>query len=559
MLWSLVMSDRINFSTHPDLYRHWRLELAPPVARLVLDVDETGGIFNGYDLKLNSYDIGVDIELNDAVQRLRFEHPEIKAVMIVSGKPNTFCAGANIRMLAGASHEHKVNFCKFTNETRNAIEDATNNSQQHYIAALNGTAAGGGYELALATDTILLVDDGNASVSLPEVPLLAVLPGTGGLTRLVDKRKIRRDIADTFCTLEEGMRGERALKARLVDEAPRRSVFEQRCMEVLHDKAADSDRPDMETTVALDELRKTIHSDSIDYHYVSVTFDRESGNAILETRGPDTGVPENTRQAEQQGDTFWPLKLMRELDDALLELRFNESGIGTVFLKSVGNLELVAGFDAFLELHKQSWFIREVNLYIRRVLTRLDLTSRSLFTLIEPGSCFGGFLAEIIFAADRSFMLDGKLEAHNNDAPAALCLSDGNFGRYPSVNGLSRLQIRFLGEPETLQAAEQLIGKELGAAEAEQAGLVTMALDDLDWEDELRILTEERAAFSPDALTGMEANLRFAGPETMESKIFARLTAWQNWIFQRPNAVGPKGSLQSYGTGRRPEFDKKRN
>jgi benzoyl-CoA-dihydrodiol lyase len=552
------MTQRIEFSTHPDKYRHWKLQIDPPVARLILDVDETAGMFEGYELKLNSYDIGVDIELNDALQRLRFEHPEVKAVLLASGKPNTFCAGANIRMLARASHVHKVNFCKFTNETRNAIEDASANSGQRFLAAINGTAAGGGYELALAADEILLIDDGNAAVSLPEVPLLAVLPGTGGLTRVVDKRKVRRDVADHFCTLEEGLRGDRAVRARLVDETIPRSKFEARCEARLRELAALSDRPDATTTVVLIPLLKTVSADGIDYPLVSVRLNRNERHATLEVRGPQSPVPADATAAEAEGAAFWPLAVMRELDDALLELRFNETELGTVFLESRGDLERVAAYDDFLEHHRDHWFVREVNLFGRRVLKRLDLTSRSLFARIEPGSCFAGLLAEIVLAADRSYMLDGNFEGRETEPPAALRLGHGNFGRYTMVNGLTRLQTRFLGEPQTLVAAETLIGTSLDATAAEEAGLVTFALDDLDWEDELRILQEERAGFSPDALTGMEANLRFPGPETMESKIFARLSAWQNWIFQRPNAVGAEGALPLYGTGRRPKYDKTR-
>jgi benzoyl-CoA-dihydrodiol lyase len=550
------MSTRIDFATHPGRYRHWRLEIAPPFARLLLDVDDNGGWFDGYSLKLNSYDIGVDIELADAVQRLRFEHPEVKAVLLGSAKPGTFCAGANIRMLASASHAHKVNFCKFTNETRNAIEDATNNSSQIYVAAINGTAAGGGYELALAADKILLVDDGKAAVSLPEVPLLAVLPGTGGLTRLVDKRKVRRDIADLFCTLEEGMQGTKAVAARLVDEAVPSSTFESRCREVLAACAARSDRPGSSTDVRLTALDKTVDGDRLAYPHVTVSLDRDIRTATVELRAPGTDAPATAAEAEAQGSAFWPLAVMRELDDALLELRFNEPEIGTLFVTSKGALERVAGYDAFLDAHAAHWFVREVQLLIRRVLTRVDLTARSIFTLVEPQSCFAGFLAELLFACDRSFMLEGAFADRQNEPSADIRLARSNFGRYPTVNGLSRLALRFLGEPASLARAEDLVDRPLDAAAAFEAGLVTVALDDIDWFDELRMLAEERAAFSPDALTAMEANLRFAGPETMESKIFARLSAWQNWIFQRPNAVGEEGALRLYGTGRRPAFDK---
>jgi len=549
---------RMNFNTSPARYRHWRLEIEPPFARLILDVNESAGVFGGYELKLNSYDIGVDIELADAVRRLRFEQPSVKAVMITSGKDKTFCAGANIRMLAGASHVHKVNFCKFTNETRNEIEDASAHSGQRYLAALGGTAAGGGYELALAADRILLVDDGNAAVSLPEVPLLAVLPGTGGLTRVVDKRKVRRDIADHFSTLEEGMRGQRAVNARLVDEAVPRSAFAARCAEAMAELAAASDRPDAGAGVALSDLDKVIDANGIRYEHVAVTLDRPAGTGTLVVKGPTAPCPADTGAALEIGSAFWPLAVMRQLDDALLELRFNEPEIGTIFLKTEGNPASVATYDQFLNDNAAHWFVREVNLLTQRVFKRLDLTSRSLFALIEPGSCFAGFLLELAFAADRSFMLDGEFEDRGNEPPASLILTTSNFGRCRMVNGLTRLEARFLGEPATLEAARGMIGQPLDARTAAEAGLVTAALDDIDWEDEIRMLAEERAGFSPDALTGMEANLRFPGPETMESKIFARLTAWQNWIFQRPNAVGPEGALPLYGSGQRPNFDKTR-
>lgn len=552
------MNKRMDFNTCPERYRHWRIEIAPPVARLVLDVEEGAGIFEGYELKLNSYDIGVDIELADAVQRLRFEHPSVRAVMIASGKPNAFCAGANIRMLAKASHVHKVNFCKFTNETRNAIEDASAHSGQKYLAAINGTAAGGGFELALAADRILLVDDGSAAVSLPEVPLLAVLPGTGGLTRVVDKRKVRRDVADVFSTLEEGMRGQRAVDARLVDEAVPRSRFADRCAEVASEMAAQSDRPLNGDGVTLKTLEKTIANDAIRYEAVAVELDRQAGTATLLVKGPTEPCPEGVESAVQQGSDFWPLALMRQLDDALLELRFNEPELGTLFLKTIGDPGRVAAFDKFLDEHATHWFVREVNLLGQRVFKRLDLTSRSLFALIEPGSCFAGFLLELAFAADRSYMLEGQFEDRSNEPPATMILTPGNFGRYRMVNGLTRLEARFLGEPETLEAARAMVGNLLAAEAAEDAGLVTSAMDDIDWEDEIRLLAEARVGFSPDALTAMEANLRFPGPETMESKIFARLTAWQNWIFQRPNAVGPEGALPLYGTGQRPNFDRNR-
>ncbi len=549
------MSQRINFNTQPPDYRHWRLEFEPPLARLILDVDEGGGLQDSYELKQNSYDLSVDIELADAVQRLRFEHPEVKVVMLCSGKDNIFCAGANIRMLAAASHMHKVNFCKFTNETRNAIEDASRHSGQIYFTALQGSAAGGGYELALATEKIILLDDGNAAVSLPEVPLLGVLPGTGGLTRIVDKRRVRRDVADVFCTQEEGMRGAAARDARLVDEVAPRSTFSERCRTLAAALAAASDRPDAGGPV-LGPLDKQTDRNSLQYSSLQVTLEPSRHQARINILGPAEPPPGNPDAA--LSDSFWPLRLMRELDDALLELRFNEPTLGSLFFTSRGDPERVLAFDRFLQAHRQHWFVREVNLYITRVLKRLDLTSRSLFTLIEPGSCFAGFLAEVALAADRAYMLEGLFADAEPAAEAHLTLSGANFAAHPMVNGLSRLQVRFLERPQALAAAQQLRGQPLDAAAAAAAELITAALDDIDWEDEIRLLEEARAGFSADALTAMEANLRFAGPETMESKIFARLSAWQNWVFQRPNAVGPQGALPLYGSGRRPAFDKNR-
>ena len=548
---------RLDFQTRPEAYRHWRLEVEPPLARLLLDVDEHGGAFDGYELKLNSYDISVDIELADAVTRLRFEHPEVRAVLLGSARESTFCAGANIRMLAAASHTHKVNFCKFTNETRNAIEDASRISGQRYLAAINGTAAGGGYELALAADHLLLVDDGNAAVSLPEVPLLAVLPGTGGLTRLTDKRRVRRDIADVFCTLEEGMRGQRAVDVRLVDEVAPRSQFDMRVQQRL---AALADRPARaDHGIELTPLARTIAADTIRYPHLHVDIDRSAAVATVTILGPDAEAPGDAAAAQAQGAAFWPLDMLRALDDALLELRFNEPDIGVVVLKTHGDAARAASHDALLIRERRHWFVREVNALATRVLQRLDLTARSLFALIEPGSCFTGLLAELTLAADRSYMLDGVFEdADSNLPPATLTLSDANFGMHPMVNGISRLACRFLGEPDSLEAAHDAIGRPLDAQRAEATGLVTFACDDLDWDDEVRLAIEARAGFSPDALTGLEANLRFAGPETMESKIFARLSAWQNWIFQRPNATGPEGALPLYGSGRRPRFDRTR-
>ncbi len=547
----------IDFRTHPDRYRHWQLEFDGEVAYLTMNVDETGGLNPGYELKMNSYDLGVDIELYDAIQRLRFENPEVHAVVLRSAKERIFCAGANIRMLGSSDHIHKVNFCKFTNETRNAIEDATQFSGQHYLSAINGTAAGGGYELALATDYIILVDDGNASVSLPEVPLLAVLPGTGGLTRVVDKRKVRRDLADVFCTVEEGVRGQRALDWRLVDELVPGSRFSEKVHERALEFAGKSDRPSRPDGIELKPLSREVEGDSIRYPNLTVTMDRELGVATLTLHGPDTDAPDGVGDITGQGCGFWPLALARELDDALLHLRLNELELGTLVFKTEGDTQRVAAFDDLLAANSDNWLVREIVLYWKRTLKRVDLTSRSLIAVIEPGSCFAGILAEIVFAADRSYMLDGQLE-DDDTPPAAIRLNDFNFGPMPMSNGLGRLETRFLGEPESLDAARKLTGKDLDAGAALENGLVTFAPDDIDWEDEIRILLEERASFSPDAMTAMEANLRFAGPETMETKIFGRLTAWQNWIFQRPNAVSETGALKLYGTGSRPKFDRHR-
>ena len=548
---------QLDFQTHPDRYRHWKLTASGPIASLDMDVDEDGGVFSGYELKLNSYDIGVDIELYDAIQRLRFEHPKVKTVVVSSSKPTMFCAGANIRMLAGASHGHKVNFCKFTNETRNAIEDAGEFSGQRYLCALNGTAAGGGYELALAMDYLILIDDGNAAVSLPEIPLLAVLPGTGGLTRIVDKRKVRRDLADVFCTVEEGVKGRRAVDWRLVDEIVPGSRFDERVAERAREMSLMSDRPDSASGVQLAPLSRTMKTGGIEYDWLDLVIDRQNRNVTLQIRGPDSAAPNGMADVMSMGDRFWPLALVRQLDDALLHLRFNEPDIGTVIITSAGAAGTVKGHDAFLQRHKDNWLIREIVLYWKRTLKRLDLTSRTSFALVEPGSCFAGLLAELLFAVDRSYMLEGQFEDDDTPAPTIM-LSESNFGPLPMPNGLTRLETRFLGEPGSVAEARDHIGRELDAALAAELGLVTFTPDDIDWEDEIRMLLEERASFSPDALVGMEANLRFAGPETLETKIFGRLTAWQNWIFQRPNAVSDAGALRRYGTGLRPEYDKNR-
>ncbi len=549
--------SRIDFQTDPSRYRHWKLKIDGDVATLLMDVDEKGTLFEGYELKLNSYDLGVDIELADAIERLRFEHPGVRVILLRSGKPRVFCAGANIRMLAGATHAHKVNFCKFTNETRNGIEDASEASGLATICVINGTAAGGGYELALAADHIMLVDDGSTSVSLPELPLLAVLPGTGGLTRVTDKRKVRRDHADVFCTTEEGIKGKRAVDWRLVDEVVPGSKFEETVGKRAREFAAKSSRPGGAKGITLTPLKRERSDNGVDYETVSVEFDRRARLANIAVRGPESPPPASADAMVALGADFWPLKLARELDDAILDIRANEFDTAAIVFKSSGDGAQVLAYDAFLGAHKDHWLAREIRGLWKRVLKRVDLTSRSLVALVEPGSCFAGTLAELVFATDRSYMLIGQL-AGDNKPPATLALANVNFGAYPMSNGLSRLASRFLGEPEGLDRAKAEIGKTLEASAAEKLGLVTFALDDIDWEDEIRVFLEERASFSSDGLTGLEANLRFGGPETMESKIFARLTAWQNWIFQRPNAVGEEGALKRYGTGQKPVFDTRR-
>jgi benzoyl-CoA-dihydrodiol lyase len=549
--------SRIDFQTDPSKYRHWKLELDGDVATLLMDVDEKGTLFEGYELKLNSYDLGVDIELADAIERLRFEHPEVKVILLRSGKPRVFCAGANIRMLAGASHAHKVNFCKFTNETRNGIEDASEASSLRTICVINGTAAGGGYELALAADHIMLVDDGSSTVSLPELPLLAVLPGTGGLTRVTDKRKVRRDHADVFCTTEEGIKGKRAVDWRLVDEVVPGSKFEETVAKRAKEFAAKSDRPAGAKGITLMPLKRERSADAVDYSSVAVELARADRITTITVRGPEAPPPSSVDAMVAQGAEFWPLRVARELDDAILDIRANEFEIAAIVFKSSGDPAQVIAYDAFLEANKDHWLAREIRNLWKRVLKRVDLTSRSLVALVEPGSCFAGTLAELAFATDRSYMLIGKLPG-DNKPPATMMLTQVNFGAYPMSNGLSRLASRFLADPSDLDKAKAEVGKPLDAQTAEGLGLVTFALDDIDWEDEIRVFLEERASFSADGLTGLEANLRFGGPETMESKIFARLTAWQNWIFQRPNAVGEEGALKRYGTGQKPAFDTRR-
>ena len=547
----------IDFMTSPERYRHWRLGFEGEVAELIMQVDENAGLFEGYQLKLNSYDLGVDIELADALQRLRFEHPEVKVVVLKSGRDKMFCAGANIRMLAGATHAHKVNFCKFTNETRNGMEDSSENSGQKFLCAVRGTAAGGGYELALACDKIILADDGNSTVSLPELPLLAVLPGTGGLTRVTDKRKVRRDRADAFCTLEEGVKGKRAVDWRLVDRSVPSSRFDAAIAEMAKELAAASDRPSNTAGIVLTPLERAITENTITYSAVNVEIDREARRATITLLGPTNAPPTSAEAIHAEGANFYPLRLARELDDAIVHLRLNELEIGTWVFKSQGDPTLVVAYDALLDTYKSNWLLREILNNWKRVLKRIDVTSRSLVTLIEPGSCFAGTLAEIALACDRTYMFDGT-RTGDNRPEAAIILSPLNFGRYPMSNGLTRLATRFIGEPESIDKANATIGRPLDAGDAEALGLVSESLDEIDWDDSVRVFLEERASFSPDGLTGLEANLRFAGPETMETKIFGRLTAWQNWIFQRPNAVGAEGALKRYGTGTKGEFSPER-
>ncbi|WP_441243329.1 2,3-epoxybenzoyl-CoA dihydrolase [Tardiphaga sp. 768_D3_N2_1] len=544
----------IDFQTDPSRYRHWKLSVDGDVATLTMDVDENGGLFEGYQLKLNSYDLGVDIELADAVQRLRFEYPEVKVVLLRSGKNRVFCAGANIRMLAGATHAHKVNFCKFTNETRNGFEDSSENSGQHFISVINGTAAGGGYELALATDHIIMADDGSAAVALPEVPLLAVLPGTGGLTRVVDKRKVRRDHADYFCTIEEGIKGKRAVAWRLIDDIIPNSKLEAKVAERAKEFLTTSKRNGTGEGLKLAPLKRRFDDGGIRYGLVNVDINRAERIASISIKAPEGPAPSDIGGLIAQGAAFWPLQVARELDDAILHLRINELETAMLVFKSHGDGANVLAHDAFLETHKAHWLVNEIRQYWKRVLKRIDVTSRTLVTLVEPGSCFVGTLAELVFAADRSYMLVGQKQGDNR-APPAIVLSAMNFGPYPMSHGLTRLQSRFQADPDDVTRAEAKIGEPLDAETAEQLGLVTFALDDIDWDDEVRVFFEERCSFSPDSLTGMEANLRFVGPETMESKIFSRLTAWQNWIFQRPNAVGENGALGRYGTGQKAQFD----
>jgi benzoyl-CoA-dihydrodiol lyase len=552
-------APRVGFQTHPSRYKHWRLAFDGPIATLTMDVDEQGGLVPGYELKLNSYDLGVDIELYDAVQRLRFEHPEVRAVVVTSGKEKIFCAGANIRMLAASPHPWKVNFCKFTNETRNGIEDAAASSGQAYLAAVNGTASGGGYELALACEHIMLIDDRSSAVSLPELPLLGVLPGTGGLTRVVDKRHVRRDLADYFSTRPEGIGGKKAVQWRLVDEAVPRARWDETVAERAAELAGRSGRPADATGIELTPLAKTRTGDEISYRYVAAQLDRGRGVTEITITGPDTDTPADMAEVHEQGAGFWTLAVTRELDDLILDLRTNELELGTWVLRTRGDGRRVLDHDRLLLDNRDDWLANEIVHYLKRTLKRLDVTSRSILALIEPGSCFAGSLLELALAADRSFQLSGVFEEADPGAdPAAVTVGPMNLGPLPMGNGLTRLQTRYLGDDRGLAEVEKRAGEALEAEDAEQLGLVTFAPDDIDWDEEVRIAVEERASFSPDALTGMEANYRFAGPETLETKIFGRLTAWQNWIFNRPNASGPDGALRKYGTGQRADFDRKR-
>jgi benzoyl-CoA-dihydrodiol lyase len=550
----------VSFDTEPGSYKHWKLDVEGEVAYLRLDIDETAGLVSGYELKMNSYDLGVDIELYDATQRLRFEHPGVHAVVVTSARDRNFCAGANIRMLAQSSHPWKVNFCKFTNETRNGIEDSTENSGQVYLAAVNGTAAGGGYELALACEQILLIDDNSSAVSLPEVPLLGVLPGTGGLTRVIDKRRVRKDRADVFATKPEGMRGRQAVEWKLVDEVVPKRNWDETVAERAAAAAARSSRPSGARGVPLPPLRREETAEGIAYRHVSAVFDRPQGLVEITVHGPEGDVPDTVERVHELGADFWPLAMTRELDDLILRLRANELELGTWIIRTKGDVEDALAFERVIERYSGSdWLVNEIRHYYKRTLKRLDVTSRSLIALIEPGSCFAGALLELALACDRQYMLDGLLEDGDEEGePAQIVLSNSNFDVFPMGNGLSRLGSRFYGDDDHIAKLHQETGRRISASEAMEMGLVTDAPDDIDWEDEIRIMLEERASLSPDALTGMEANHRFVGPETMESRIFSRLTAWQNWIFVRPNASGPDGALRKYGTGRKADFDRKR-
>jgi len=544
-------TEALDFQTDPSCYKHWRLSFDGPVATLTMDVAEDGGIRPGYKLKLNSYDLGVDIELHDALQRIRFEHPEIRSVVITSAKNRIFCSGANIYMLGLSSHAWKVNFCKFTNETRNGIEDSSAHSELKFIAACNGTTAGGGYELALACDEIILIDDRSSAVSLPELPLLGVLPGTGGLTRLTDKRKVRRDHADIFCTNQDGVRGQRAKDWHLVDEIVKPQQFSEHVKQRALKLAGQSNRPVGAKGISLTPLKRTVDAAGLHYEYVDVLFNREARTATLTVRAPQAFTEDTLEKALAAGASWWPLQMSRELDDAILTLRASELELGLWIFKTAGNPDAVLANDEFILKHQDNWFVREVLGMMRRTFARIDVTSRSIFAIVEPDSCFAGTLLELALAADRVYMRD----AQESEGAAALFLSKMNFGPLPMVNHLSRLAARFYGDASQLSPLRDRIETKLPAREALEAGLVTAAPDDLDWEDEIRQAIESRAAQSPDALTGLEANLRFGPPESLETRVFGRLSAWQNWIFIRPNAVGTNGALKVYGTGAPVKFN----
>ena len=547
------MGHTINFNVKPSDYKHWKIKIENNIGYLIFDVDEDRGLIGDYKLKLNSYDLGVDIELYDALQRFRFEFPNINLIIIKSGNERAFSAGANIKMLAEASHAHKVNFCKYTNETRNFIESSFSESGQYFICSIEGVCAGGGYELALCCDHILLLDDGSSSVSLPEVPLLAVLPGTGGLTRVTDKRKVRKDLADVFCTMEEGLKAKKAQEWKLVDTITKKSNYDETLNNIIKQNVKIDNSH--KKGIKLNEIKKQIiNKDHIQYSTIELIIDRSKKNAKIIIKSPDLLKVDNENDMINQGDQFWLLRCARELDDILLHLRFNELDLGVIIFSSQGSLSDILFYDNLFHEYSSNWFIKEIKHLWNRTLKRIDLTSRSLVTLIEPGSCFGGFLSEIIFASDRSYMAEGIFE-NSNDPEAKITLSKSNFNFFKMSNDITRLETRFLNETEKIKELESKILTELDSQMALDMGLVTFSFDDIDWEDEVRIFLEERSSFSPDSMTGLEANLRFAGPETMETKIFGRLTAWQNWIFQRPNAVGEEGALKKYGSGNRSKFN----
>jgi len=547
------LGHTINFNVKPSDYKHWKIKIENNIGYLIFDVDEDRGLIGDYKLKLNSYDLGVDIELYDALQRFRFEFPNINLIIIKSGNERAFSAGANIKMLAEASHAHKVNFCKYTNETRNFIESSFSESGQYFICSIEGVCAGGGYELALCCDHILLLDDGSSSVSLPEVPLLAVLPGTGGLTRVTDKRKVRKDLADVFCTMEEGLKAKKAQEWKLVDTITKKSNYDETLNNIIKQNVKIDNSH--KKGIKLNEIKKQIiNKDHIQYSTIELIIDRSKKNAKIIIKSPDLIKVDNENDLINQGDQFWLVRCARELDDILLHLRFNELDLGVIIFSSQGSLSDILFYDNLFHEYSSNWFIKEIKHLWNRTLKRIDLTSRSLVTLIEPGSCFGGFLSEIIFASDRSYMAEGIFE-NSNDPEAKITLSKSNFNFFKMSNDITRLETRFLNETEKIKELESKILTELDSQMALDMGLVTFSFDDIDWEDEVRIFLEERSSFSPDSMTGLEANLRFAGPETMETKIFGRLTAWQNWIFQRPNAVGEEGALKKYGSGNRSKFN----